>query len=329
MKSKIPSSIIVSFLHDNFEVKETSTGELRINSPFTQDNKFHLYINPEQGVFKDFKTDMSGSFSYMVAQYLDIPEGNVLTHLVKEYGLKKIETTEYKKTVEEQAKLELPEGLHFFKDGNLGLFGNMALEYLRERLISEEYIQEMGYVFNSSSEYHNRIFIPFYENGEIVYYICRDFTGTSYLRYANPHKINSKQFVYNIDRLQDTLFICEGIFDVLSIRNIVGTALLSANLGEIQAKKIMERAPKNIIFVPDNDETGDKTLDDNVKLLMKYTPPSLNTQFYVYRLEEGIKDLNYRLVKRNKDTILIEECEKYNESKKLQLKPAKRSVVEV
>jgi DNA primase len=227
-----------------------------------------------------------------------------------------------------EAELELPKGLHFFADTKLGYIGNLALDYLKERMIDEKYINEMGYIYDANSEYNNRIFIPFFEDNKLVYYICRDFTGTSYLRYANPHNINSKNFVYNIDNLQDTLFICEGVFDAISIRNIVGTAILSANLGEIQAKKIMERAPKTIIIVPDNDETGSKTLDDNVRMLIKYMPPSLSTQFFIYNIE-GAKDLNNRLTKLGKDVIDIEECVPYQESKKMSLKPAKKAMMKV
>ncbi len=275
---------------------------------------------------------MSGSFSYFISKYLDISEKEVLLYLAKEYGFGKKENKELVKLIEEEDKkitLELPKGLHFFSENKMGLFGNMALSYLRDRLIPEEYIQEMGYIYDPGSEYNNRIFIPFFENGEIVYYICRDFTGTSYIRYANPHNINSKQFVYNIDKLQDTLFICEGVFDAISIKNIIGTAILSANLGELQAQKIMANAPSKIIIVPDNDETGEKTLEDNVKMLIKYQPPSFTTQILVYRLEPGIKDLNSRLTKTGKDTINIEECIPFNESKKMQLKPSKKVLLEV
>ena len=272
---------------------------------------------------------MSGSFSYFLSQFLGIPENNALTNLIKEYGItkKNYEMVHETKT-EELPELELPKGLHYFSDGKLGLFGKMALDYLYSRMIPDEYIKTMGYIYDSNSEYHNRIFIPFFENGELVYYICRDFTGTSYLRYANPHKVNSKQFVYNIDKLQDTFFICEGVFDAVSIKNIPGTALLSANLGEIQAKKIMEKIPKRIIFVPDNDETGERTLDENVRLLIKYMPPSFNTEFFVYKIEDGIKDLNLRLIKNNKDTIDIEDCVPYKESKRIQLKQTNKRFME-
>jgi DNA primase len=325
---KIPQTTIVAFLNDNFTVKETSTGEIRINSPFLQDDKFHLYINPEEGVFKDFKSDISGSFSYFISEYMGIPEKDILPYLMKEYGFGN--KTTYTKIIEErkEAELELPKGLHFFADTKLGYIGNLALDYLKERMIDEKYINEMGYVYDANSEYNNRIFIPFFEEGKLVYYICRDFTGTSYLRYANPHNINSKNFVYNIDNLQDTLFICEGVFDAISIKNIIGTAILSANLGETQAKKIMERAPSKIIIVPDNDSTGNKTLDDNVKMLIKYMPPSFTTQFFIYRIE-GAKDLNSRLTDLGKSDIDINDCIPYQESKKMLLKSAKKATMEV
>src|SRR5574344_2420455 len=54
-KMKIPSNLIVNFLYSEFQPKPTSTAELRINSPFEEDTKFHCYISPEKSVYTDFK----------------------------------------------------------------------------------------------------------------------------------------------------------------------------------------------------------------------------------------------------------------------------------
>ncbi len=57
---KIPERLLLQFLSSNFTIKKTSSGEIRINSPFSQDKKYHLYIEPKKGVFNDFKTGEKG-----------------------------------------------------------------------------------------------------------------------------------------------------------------------------------------------------------------------------------------------------------------------------
>lgn len=284
MKFKIPQSIIISFIKSHFdEMKETSTGEIRVNTPFDNDTKFHLYINPTKGVVKDFKTGYGNDFITFVSDFLDINKQEVLLHLIKEYGKSDITL---KNKIEVFSKLELPEGLNFFSIKKNGLIRNIAYNYLMNRKISKKNIEEFGYVFEPSSEYHNTIFIPFYENNEIVYFTTRDFTGKSYKRYINPHDIDSKRFVYNIDKMKEggTIFIFEGVFDALMLDSQIGTAMLSSDLGKEQAIKILDTAPKNIIFVPDNDEAGEKSLRRNIKLLLRYSPQSLNLSVLVYNI---------------------------------------------
>jgi len=316
MKLKIPESLIVSFLKTNFEVKETSTGELRINSPFSQDRKFHLYIEPKKGVFSDFKTGSSGNFTRFVSDFLDIPETQVFATLIKDYGFKNIgEVFSYKEEIKKNTELILPESITFFGDvfaeeKKLGPVGEQALRYLRDRLVPEEVIMEMGYVFDPNDDYNKRIFIPFIENGKLVYFLARDFTGKSGLRYKNPPNLDSKDFVYNIDKFEDTIVICEGVFDAISVSEPVATAMLSADLGKQQAIKIMNAAPSNIIFVPDNDETGDRTLQRNIDLLNFYKPASVHTKFYIFKVPQG-KDLNEYKCLTGKDKIRLEDCVEY------------------
>jgi len=322
MKTKIPKNLIVKFIKDNFSTKETSTGELRINSIFDNDKKYHLYIEPDKEVFNDFKSGENGKIEKLISEFLNIPEQNILTYLIKEYGL---DTIIQEKIEEEKdsVSLILPEGLKFFNEGKIGIIGKKAYNYLKKRKIEEEKIMKLGYIYNEESEYNNSIFIPFYENGEIVYFITRDFTGESYLRYKNPHGLDSKKFLYNIDNLGETIIICEGVFDALSIDNPQATCLLSADLGKDQAKKIFNIvSPKNIIFVPDNDETGERTLQNNIKMLYLYKPASLSIRVYIYKLPKGIKDLNELKVNVGKNIISIDECELYK--KRIELKAGRR-----
>ena len=328
MRIKIPENLIINFLKTNFEVKETSTGELRINSPFAQDRKFHLYIEPKRGVFNDFKSGMAGSFTKFVSDFLDIPETQVLATLIKEYGVRSIgETFSYQEEIKKKAELELPNNITFFGEiyaetKKLGPVGEQALRYLTERKVPQENILEMGYIYDPNDDYNKRIFIPFFEDGELVYFVARDFTGKTELRYKNPPNLDTKDFVYNIDKFEDTIVICEGVFDALSVTEPVATAMMSAHLGKNQAIKIMNRAPEKIIFVPDNDETGARTLERNIELLNFYKPASVHTKFYIFNVPEG-KDLNEYKCLTGKDKINIEDC--YEHKKEIKIYPVASS----
>jgi len=311
MKFKIPENIIIAFLENNFgDVKRTtSSDEIRINSPFSDDRKFHMYINPEKGLVNDFKSGYSGSFISFAGEYLNLGTRATISHLIKNYSvggsglIDNFSITEY---IEKTQEFELPDGLRWFSEHNEGIIGRQALKYLKNRKISEEVINELGYIYEPGSEYDKMIFIPFYEDGELVYYICRDFTGDNYLRYNFPHGLNSKKFVYNIDKIDDSVFIFEGVFDALALEKQVGTALLSADLGKDQASKILNRAPKDIIFVPDNDETGSKTLQKNINMLWKYKPPSINPNIWVYEISD-VKDFS----ETGQNFINMAECNKW------------------
>ena len=320
MKFKIPENIIIAFLQDNFgDLRKTSSDEIRINSPFADDRKFHMYINTEKGVVKDFKSGYSGSFISFASEILSLGNRAVISHLIKNYsGRGSMEDFSITEFMEVSQEFELPEGLNWFAEAKNGIIRNQAYKYLERRKIPEEIINEFGYVYQTGSEYNRMIFIPFYEESELVYYICRDFTGKNDLRYNFPHGLNSKKFVYNIDKIKDTVFIFEGVFDALALKEQVGTAMLSADLGKEQATKILNRAPKNIIFVPDNDETGESTLEKNIKLLLKYRPPSLDLTIWIYKLE-GVKDFS----ETGQNYIDVIKCKKWQ---KLDLENAAETI---
>jgi len=309
MNFKIPETIIKSFLADNFDaVKETSSGEFRVNSPFAQDNKFHMYINPEKGVVHDFKSDYGKDFISFVSDYLQISKREVIPFLLRNYGVGKgLENFAITDYIEKSVELTLPDGLHFFSETKKGIIRNQAYNYLKNRKIPEETIEDFGYIYEPGSEYNKMIFIPFYEEGKLVYYLTRDFTGTNFLRYNNPKGLNSKQFVYNIDKIEDTVFIFEGVFDAIMLKEQVGTAMLSADLGKQQAIKILSKAPSTIMFVPDNDEAGKNTLEKNIKLILKYKPPSLKLKILIYYLQD-VKDFG----ETGKDFIDINDCIEWN-----------------
>lgn len=305
------------------EVKKSGTGEWRVNSPFTSDKKFHLYIEPNKGLVFDFKSGFKGTVVSFVAEVLQITKQEVIPILFREYGVAGIVVPEkIEDLIEKDEGLVLPAGLHFFTENNVSPIRDQAYNYLVERQIPEENIKELGYIYDPGSEFDRTIFIPFYENGRIVYFVARDFTGKANKRYTNPHGINTKQFLYNYDRIDDRVFIFEGVMDALSLRGQVGTAMFSADLGRDQAIKIFHRGVSTVCFIPDNDETGRKTLDKNIRTLISFKPPSVNLKIYIYRVK-GAKDFN----ESGEHYIFLQTCEEYKPNDIQQINPKRSTLI--
>lgn len=323
-KLKIPYEIIENFIDDNFpEVRKTASGEFHFNSPFVSDNKRRFYVNPIKGSFFDQKQQLGGEFLGFVKDYLDVSEKEALTILVSEYSSKNInkETSE-KELLKETTELELPNGLHFFSEERETRSEKLAKRYLLNRGIS---LDGLGYIYdphgNFKETYHNRIFIPFYEEGELTYYIGRSFDGSS-LRYKNPTNVDRSGVVFNYDKLKSDIFVFEGVMDALSLGGgQVGTASLTNILTEKQIIKILDLSPERVILVPDNDakpiarEITEKNMIKNLNNLKLYKPESLNTKFYIYRLPKEYKDFNEYVLKTGNNNIKIEDCELHNPRK--------------
>lgn len=224
---------------------------------------------------------------------------------------------EKKEEIKEKTKLVIPEGLSFFSETDSGVMYNKAYNYLKSRSIPEVSINQLGYVYDTNRDFELGIFIPFFENGELVYYIIRNVDSSSKLRYDNPKGINGSEFLYNYDSMKDNGVICitEGVFDAISIENYLGTAMLTSSLNKNQASKIFDKAPSKIIYIPDNDKAGRIFIEKNVKLLIRYKPPSVNTEFYIYNIPNPYKDFNDYASKEN-GFIDIKECIPFSDLKK-------------
>ena len=229
------------------------------------------------------------------------------------------ETTTRKEEIKEKTELVVPEGLTFFSEGRKdGIIYKKAYDYLVKRCIDEKIINQLGYIYNPGGEIELGIFIPFFEDEELVYYIIRNIDNSSKKRYDNPHGINATQFIYNYDNIQENGVVCisEGVFDAISITNYIGTAMLTATMNKKQASKIFDKAPSKIIYIPDNDETGKRFIKKNIEMLIRYKPPSLHTEFYIYFIPEEFKDLNEMVISNGNNFIDLNNCILYSDYKR-------------
>jgi len=314
---------IENFILDNFPEATTVSGkegEYQFNSPFYNDGKKRLYVNVLSGKWFDQKEQRGGNkFEWFVKEYLDVPYSEAIKILTEGYDYlaeKKVEDV-----IEDENKETDLDQIKYVKwfDINKKEFSSTearALNYLLSRRIDP---RGLGYIDNKESSFYDRIIIPFYENNELVYFIARAIDPNEYIRYKNLKNISVNNIVFNYDKIDEEVFIFEGVFDAMSLKEQVGTAILSNLMKEGQAKNLLSIWNlKRIIFVPDVDEkvktriTILKNLLKNYNLLISNKDYRRNIDFYIYNIPDGYKDFNECSVGLEKDSISLDECEKFN-----------------
>lgn len=322
---RIPADIVLAFVQSEVSFKPTNDRkEIRICSIYELDKKYKCYINTEKFQFCDFKSGIAGSCYYLFKDLLGLDSSKqVLKYIMKNYGDGRFvefenqinkEPESNDNIIEEFNMIERP--TYFIQKEKIDAYGKRCLRYLTDRKISVDYIRKMGYVYNKESRFNKRIVIPYYQDKRMVYFQARAIDKENKLRYLNPSGLDTKNFVFNYDELNDDeLIICEGPFDAMSIDEQTATCMCSGDLSSKQLIKIFSKVkPKTIIYVPDADETGIKKMEGNIKRI--YTYADYSPKILVFNTPEGCKDLNEMKIKTGKNFILKKECSLFRETRK-------------
>jgi hypothetical protein len=164
------------------------------------------------------------------------------------------------------------------------------VEYLQKR-----HIDVSSYPFLITPQlpgrYRDRIIVPYTYKNKIVGHTSRFLDGKT------PKYINEQQpgYVFNIDIQKPSWQVCiltEGIFDALSID---GIAIMHDTISNEQAR-VIRKLNKQIIVVPDRDETGLKICDRALELGYSVSLPNWDSD---------VKDVNDSVVKYGKALTLI------------------------
>jgi hypothetical protein len=161
-----------------------------------------------------------------------------------------------------------------------------AIEYVNRRNID---INKYNFYWTPEEAYnlHRRIIVPFYYQGETIGYTSRAIVDGIKPKYWSSHPADT---VFNIDNQKpDSKFVivCEGPFDAMSID---GVAVSGAEISEQQAE-VIDRLQREVIYVPDSDRAGRKTVDRAIEL-------GWTVSFPVWL--ETCKDINEAVLKYGK-----------------------------
>jgi hypothetical protein len=165
-----------------------------------------------------------------------------------------------------------------------------AIEYVNRRNID---INKYNFYWTPEEAYnlHRRIIVPFYYQGETIGYTSRAIVDGIKPKYWSSHPADT---VFNIDNQKpDSKFVivCEGPFDAMSID---GVAVSGAEISEQQAE-VIDRLQREVIYVPDSDRAGRKTVERAIEL-------GWTVSFPVWL--ETCKDINDAVIKYGKLFVL-------------------------
>jgi hypothetical protein len=292
--AKAVEKIIKKLTNNDYRLLDD--GEIAINSPFVGDTTYDCRINIEKQCFFDFESSEGGNIEQLVSELADVSIGEARDVLI---GLGEFNVRDVipKEPVERNVKkVEMPAGAFTFDKSNRfkSVFNfDKAIDFLRDKNVDYKKTKkydlrwtEASFISSGEKKINisNRIIIPSYEDGMLVYYQARDYSGKSNLRYKNPPKeIQSKSMIvpfYDNILNDEILFISEGPWEAI---NYSGTYMLGPGFNDIQLTKIREKNPKAIYLVPDNDETGRRKIAKNIQLIKS----NLDCPIYIVKWWKG------------------------------------------
>lgn len=279
--------IIKDFVGD---YKITPDGEIAINSPYVHDTTYDCRISVDKQCFHDWESDESGSIIKLITFIKDVEDEEaeqiLLDYAMRDGGVIEVQNEVKKSEIKEIKVIDLPPGVHSFdKNDNSGTLGGKkrAMDFLVKKMVNYSLCKKYDLRWtdisfidwpgkNRKINLSNRVIIPSYDEGRLVYYQGRDFTNNDLaIRWANPPKeIQPKSIIlpfYDTLKKKDPLFISEGCWEAIQYG---GTYMIGNAISDRFILKVKSLDPESIYYIPDNDETGKMKLLKNIYYLRRF-----------------------------------------------------------
>jgi len=156
-----------------------------------------------------------------------------------------------------------------------------ALYYLKTRNITKEDIIKYNIGYCEFGEYSNMIIIPSYNSeGNLNYFISRNFNKNSSLKYKNPPISKDIIGLELLINWNTPITLCEGMFDAIAIkRNVI--PLLGKLIQPSLMKKLIASSVKKIYIALDKDA---------IKQALNFCEQLMNEGKEVYLVDLNEKD---------------------------------------
>lgn len=182
--------------------------------------------------------------------------------------------------------VKLPE--KSFQIGNCPEFIDYQIklvEYLESRKVD---VNKFPFYFSLEDRFIDRVIIPYYRSGKLIYWQARSIHDHEKKRYDNA-PVGREAVLFNYDALNsysaEPLFVSEGVFDAMMFS---GVATLGSKLTPAQLE-LLHKSNRKLVFVIDKDENG-RHLAEKV----------LKEGWQIAFVPNGSKDLNHCVVKHGR-----------------------------
>lgn len=222
----------LAWIESRFDSVQGRGKDLKVNSPFTDDDGHHLWICPEKNCFNCWKSNTSGTLVDLVMKVdkCDFAEAKEKLGLDGGYNVRALE-----KRLREQWGGKLPgKGEPADQPPPLlqlppNTFKIASMADNRWKKVAEQYVLGRKLPLRDlmvciAGEFKDRVVIPYYgRNHELIYWNSRDLTNRAKLRYRGPEK--AKVGVGKEDVLWmagwpkrgSRIYLTEGEFDAMSL----------------------------------------------------------------------------------------------------------------
>lgn len=131
-------------------------------------------------------------------------------------------------------------------------FQGKLADYLIGRCID---LDKYPLYFSTHERFKDRVIIPFYRNGTLIYWQARSIDPTEKKRYDNA-VVGREAVMFNMDQLNTfsplPLFVSEGVFDAAMFD---GIAVLGSKLTDAKLE-LLSKTNRRLVFVIDKDKNG-------------------------------------------------------------------------
>lgn len=178
--------------------------------------------------------------------------------------------------------VKLPEEFNpLYLASKTSVLANRAKQYLYGRGLTDEDFIRYNIGYCTKGKYEDHVIIPSYSSDNCLnYFIARNLNSSGFQKYSNPEVSKDIIFFENLINWNESLILCEGVFDAFAIRRNV-VPLLGKQISKSLMKKILESPVPEIYVCLDGDA---------LKVAVKHCETFLNAGKKVYLVLPEAKD---------------------------------------
>jgi len=298
--------MIREWVQENIKDGRLQSGgrEYVIPSLFYEDDwKKHMSINLDNGLWRCFKSGETGNFYKLVSLVRGVPyqRGKEVFYSFCIENGKLPEENEAKIITPESKNLTHPEFIEVKED-------SPTCSYLKARGLNPARFYECN-----SGKFKNRVIIPFEDNEGLFYFTARSLGPDTFPKYLNPPSeegVKASHVLYPYSHSQEPLYITEGAFDALAIKEsgLNATCTNGCSPSFIQMQ-YLKGYPGDIVVAYDNDAAGREGLERFERLRKRLCMGNIH---YIFPEEE--KDWNSFLIKKGESALrqTLQNYKKYS-----------------